>query len=777
MQPHLPLGLRIGYDLRDELVERPDTVTTVSSEGVPTVVDTLNREPSNSAGVDVSLQYQLRQWASLTATSRINTTTNQIAVSRDNRFVYDRSVTQDKGYGIDAQANTRGWALDAHYSEGRPESETPRQTALQITTASAIDSAVTVNYRERSLSTARSISANLSKNLGTRLLLRGTGSVTLNEYRYVITDSSYAAETGDARVDPSDPRDDYRQLYRVEATYSGLRGLSTTIGLEVSRTLTVFLKANRSDANREDKVYRADWRWTYRLTRLLTVTQRNQINSAYTNIMFRPERNRLGMSYLSITTLTSQVSPRLGLDITHNASYRPNGDYLLATDGQNSFTISDASHDYTLSSRIAYTPVNAVTISLEPYYQSTDRQTVNGGIRTPDNRRRSPQPLGRREPQSTRGAAGRSDRELRAADPVEPLRTQQQRRARPGAARRARLLDREPPVLMAPIASRIGHDTPSPARLRIATAARGGARVPRRAGLRLRGCVNPFLPAKAEPPPADGTNVNIDLNYSDPDAVTTTFAAGVGVQGRGNGRAAYLGAFADSPERQGPLLRRVRCSRHPDRTGAGKDIPVWNRDLEAAFYPYLSSLNSGEYVFKWSNYSSPSDEIDDVAGTGDDLPGLRAVRRVPGRSGLAGVLWPRGPVPAQDHAHAMGHRAMDGHREPGLRLQPGRRGLPLVRAPAHRHGEPMTNRLRRYRRRRGPGSGPARRRAVHHRMLQSVPSAGRLRVRGVAPAAQADPAAGAAPPVQMVLGEPRHQRVRGDLHRRFPFRILGARLW
>jgi hypothetical protein len=388
VQPHLPLAVRIGYDLRDELVERPDTVTAFS-EGVPTVVDTLNREPSNTAGVDLSVQYQLRQWASLTATSRISTTTDQIAVSRNNRFVYDRSITQDKGYGLDAQANARGWVLDAHFSEGRPESETPRQTALQLTNTSATDSVVTVNYRERSLSTARAISANLSKNLGTRLLLRGTGSVTLNQYRYVVTDSSYATETGDARVDPSDPRDDYRQLYRMEATYSGPNGLSSTVGLEVSRTLTVFLKSNRSDANREDKVYRADWRWTYRLTRLLTVTQRNQINSAYTDIVFRPERNRLGMTYLSITTLTSQVTPRLGLDITHNASYRPNGDYLLSTDGENSFTISDASHDYTLSSRIAYTPINAVTISLEPYYQSTDRQTVNAGIRTPDNRRTS----------------------------------------------------------------------------------------------------------------------------------------------------------------------------------------------------------------------------------------------------------------------------------------------------------------------------------------------------------------------------------------------------
>jgi hypothetical protein len=168
---------------------------------------------------------------------------------------------------------------------------------------------------------------------------------------------------------------------------------------------------------------------------------------------------------------------------------------------------------------------------------------------------------------------------------------------------------------MAPIASRIGHDTPSPARPRIATA-RAAALVCL-AGLAFAcaGCVNPFLPAKAEPPPADGTNVNIDLNYSDPDAVTTTFAAGVGAKGRGNGRAAYLGAFADSLSDKVPYYGVYDALVIQDRTGAGKDIPVWNRDLEAAFYPYLSSLNSGEYVFKWSNYSSPSDEIDDVAGT------------------------------------------------------------------------------------------------------------------------------------------------------------------
>jgi hypothetical protein len=384
-----PVSVLIGYRARHDRIQRPDTIGTLQESGY-SVADLLNNEPSGSYGADVAVQVRHGGFGATTVTTRANRTTSVIAVARNGRFVNDRSLGNDAGFDVDGRYQWAGWSFDMRLSGARPYSESPRRTVLEVPASEAGPArTVTVDYRERSRTETRSIVANLGRSLTPQLFLRANGQVSLSSYRFGITDSAYVAQTGTQRVEPSDPREDYRQSYRVDATYTGRRGLSNTVGLEVQRTLSLFLNGARSVSNREDRVYRADWRWTYRLLEGLTATQRNQINATYTNQYHQPQRNRLGLSYLSITTLNAVLTPRLQVDLTHNANYRPNGEYLRAADGLEYFSLSDANRDYTLTGRIAYSPVGGITISLEPYYQATGREATSDGLASPDNERRT----------------------------------------------------------------------------------------------------------------------------------------------------------------------------------------------------------------------------------------------------------------------------------------------------------------------------------------------------------------------------------------------------
>jgi hypothetical protein len=295
-------------------------------------------------------------------------TENQIVLSRDNRFTYDRSSSGDRSLGVDGRYAIRGWSLEARFSNGFPSSEQPRRSAV---------GGNTVYYRERQDTHGRAVDATLSKNLTRRLIFRASGGVNLSSFTEVALGVSTRT------------RDDYRQYYRVEGIYSPSSRMSSTTKLEVSRVLGINLQATSSASNREDRSYRAEWSWTYLLIPGLTANQRNQLSAIYTYNPFAPDRNRLSLDYLTGTTLNAVVNPRLTISITHNARVQPSGRYTRESDGLDYFSRSDRNQEYTLNGTISYAPNPIMTLQLSPFYLASDREGNVDGQSAPSSKTRS----------------------------------------------------------------------------------------------------------------------------------------------------------------------------------------------------------------------------------------------------------------------------------------------------------------------------------------------------------------------------------------------------
>jgi hypothetical protein len=139
----------------------------------------------------------------------------------------------------------------------------------------------------------------------------------------------------------------------------------------MGHTATVRLTPETSSDNAEDRTYRAEWIWTYRVLRDLTVNQNTQLSARYDELVFAPTRDRLSMDYRTITTLSARVTPRLAIDMTHSATYGPRGAYVFIDSlGTQAFVLSDDSRDYLLQGRISYTPIPAFTLNFQPQFHA-----------------------------------------------------------------------------------------------------------------------------------------------------------------------------------------------------------------------------------------------------------------------------------------------------------------------------------------------------------------------------------------------------------------------
>jgi hypothetical protein len=367
-----PAGLNVSYSLRRDQYEYPFTPPDAPG------LYFLRRQPS--ADDDLTLEFRVRRGSDtyLTVGQHWGRARNLIQVGTrhelDHRIVHDRSLTAD------GRHSWRGWSLEMRFTDGYPTTDGPIAQQLPVSRTGLVDTTLTVSFRERDDVTSRTFSTTLSRSLTQRLVMRATGSVSLIATRPTITDSSYRFLTGSARVTPNrSPHDDYHQSWRIETSWVGSDRVSTSIALDVTRSLSYNLLASGSASNTETRSYIAEWRWSYRILPGFTATQRNLILANYTYRPYAPDNNRLAMDYLTTTTLNAVLSPRLSIDVTHRGRVQPSGDYTREDDGLDYFNLADESLDYALTGVFSYAPVPALRLSIEPSYHSLERiSTVDG---------------------------------------------------------------------------------------------------------------------------------------------------------------------------------------------------------------------------------------------------------------------------------------------------------------------------------------------------------------------------------------------------------------
>lgn len=137
-------------------------------------------------------------------------------------------------------------------------------------------------------------------------------------------------------------------------------------------------------------------------------------------------------------------------------------------------------------------------------------------------------------------------------------------------------------------------------------------------GLALAGCLNPFQPAKPEPP--RGTVLTV--NHSNPDTLMTSIMIAIDARSDA-GRAAYLDALADSTDAS--TFGFVALLSAPVVTSWSGALPgTWNKALESRLYEYLQSTLYPGYYFDFL-WLTDEDEPTDIEMT-DETAGL-AIRR------------------------------------------------------------------------------------------------------------------------------------------------------
>ena len=330
-----PVGLNLNYQARRTTVE------------TPTDADTVNRILTTNAGVDATVRLRVDNNRYLNLVGNLGTNSSL------------QGELHDKGWKAQGRWVSGLWQLDADGGNTVRLSERPRRSGGG-------------GYDEHQ--NDRQASATLERPFGRRLTGRLKGDIGLSQFR--------STATADSATPPT-PRDSYRQSYRIETIYVPTETFNTAVALEVSLIRSINLPSTSTSNNTDTRSYRAEWRWSYRLLRGLTAAQTNTVQSDYEFFPFSPERNDLSLDYSSVTSLNAVLTPRLTIDVTHNARQQPHGDWRVLQDGSGVLLPSDENLNYTLRAQVVWALSRGISLKLLPEYLATDRTGTTNGVETP----------------------------------------------------------------------------------------------------------------------------------------------------------------------------------------------------------------------------------------------------------------------------------------------------------------------------------------------------------------------------------------------------------
>jgi hypothetical protein len=337
-----PISLKGSFTFRHVQVETP-----IDSGGI-------NRLLSDNTGGETTVRLRRDNDRYLDLTEHTALTKQATVIG-----ARSRNTRQDDGFAASGRYLVWGWALEGHFQNGFSNSTFPTRS----------DSGGYGEFQH-----VRSLDGNLNRQLTSSLNARVSASIGLTSYRYYLI-GKYPT--------PPVSRDQWRQSWRAEASYSRSARFNTGVALEVSKNSLINIPSASTGVNNDTRSYRSEWRWTYRLLPGLTATQRNTLSADYLQYPYLPVNNRLTLDYGAVTTLNAVITPRLSLNVTHNARQSPAGDYTIYPDGLYYFGRADESKSYTLGASIAYTPSPAISFTFEPSYFAADRTGTVNAVEAP----------------------------------------------------------------------------------------------------------------------------------------------------------------------------------------------------------------------------------------------------------------------------------------------------------------------------------------------------------------------------------------------------------
>ena len=356
-----PLAVNVNYNLRDTRTESPTSVRGV--DGDSTVIQKIR---TGGQGIDLSLRLRRDNDRYLSFGSKLGNSRTASATQPT-----AQNTRNDQGLSLSGRYGFGRWSLDGSFSRTLSTTEYPRRGGSAGGYGEDLDT--------------RSLDGTMSWNPSQRVTMKAQGGVSLTRSRYFII-GTYLL--------PPVPRDQYRQNYRLDGSYSPSPRFKTGLGLEVSRFLFVNIPAASTAANTETRTYRSDWTWTFQILPGLTANQRNQVSADYVYYTFLPSTSdRLSLDYFTHTQLSAVITPRLQLNLTHDHRYQPTGGYAPLDppldDGNSYFSQVDENVTSSIRAGITYTPAQALSITITPDFSSSERQSISEGVAVPQRESRN----------------------------------------------------------------------------------------------------------------------------------------------------------------------------------------------------------------------------------------------------------------------------------------------------------------------------------------------------------------------------------------------------
>jgi hypothetical protein len=338
-----PIGLRSNFNykhLQNENLEPSGAI---------------RRRLTDQSGVDGTVRLRLDNDRYVDLTQRLSVTksppTRLGATTRNTR--------RDDGFSASARYLFRGWSVESRFSNGFGNSTYP----------TAGDSGGFSEFLH-----SRSLDGTVNKQLSSRLTAQISANLALTSNRYGVV-GTYPR--------PPVSRDIWRQSWRVKGSYVRSTRFNTSLSLEVAKNREINIAAASTGGNNDNRVYRSEWNWSYRLLPGLTATQSNTLSADYTEYPFFPDNNRLSLVFGANTTLNAVVTPRLSVTVTHATRRTPAGNYILYPDNLYYFERADEGEDASLRAAIAYTPSPAISFSFRPGYFASERAGSVNGVQVP----------------------------------------------------------------------------------------------------------------------------------------------------------------------------------------------------------------------------------------------------------------------------------------------------------------------------------------------------------------------------------------------------------
>jgi hypothetical protein len=178
-------------------------------------------------------------------------------------------------------------------------------------------------------------------------------------------------------VNPKD-RDLLTNRYRVDLGYKLRPRISLTLGGEFSDERSVYTQSKQSANNKNAERYRVTGSYDIKTWKNITVNQRYEISSVFTDYHYDEARSTLVRNSNITTSVDLKIVRSLGLNVRHNFKYQDQGSYRKEN-GQRLYGRAMESESHLLSIAVNYRIGKVVNFRIRHGFFTDTRWTYENG--------------------------------------------------------------------------------------------------------------------------------------------------------------------------------------------------------------------------------------------------------------------------------------------------------------------------------------------------------------------------------------------------------------